>query len=146
MRPCKKLRYHGGKTVPVFLFDGTILTPVRELLRLFRVDRVPREAYATTPLFRRSSGASFTTDYVREVVRFLMRSVGLPPGMYEGHSLRIGGRPPRWRRTSRRPLSEPWVDGTRTFLSCLPAGFAFVRPPDELGYRLNFLRGLRGDV
>ncbi|KOO23995.1 hypothetical protein Ctob_005785 [Chrysochromulina tobinii] len=91
MRPCKKLRYHGGKTVPVFLFDGSVLTPVQELLRLFRVDRVPPEAYATTPLFRRSSGVSFTTDYVREVVRFLMRSVGLPPGLYGGHSLRIGG-------------------------------------------------------
>ena len=79
------------KTVPVFLYDGTILTPVQDLLRLFRVDRVPPEAYASTPLFRRSSGAPFTTDYVREVVRFLMRSVGLPPSLYGGHSLRIGG-------------------------------------------------------
>ena len=91
MRPCKKLRYRGGKTVPVFLYDGTILTPVQDLIRLFRVDRVPPEAYAATPLFRRSSGACFTTDYVREVVRFLMRSVGLPPSLYGGHSLRIGG-------------------------------------------------------
>ena len=41
MRPCKKLRYRGGKTVPVFLYDGSILTPVQDLLRLFRVDRVP---------------------------------------------------------------------------------------------------------
>ena len=28
---------------------------------------------------------------MREVVRLLMRSVGLPPGLYGGHSLRIGG-------------------------------------------------------
>ena len=62
-----------------------------DLTRLFRVDCVPPEAYAATPLFRRSSGACFTTDYVREVVRFLMRSVGLPPSLYGGHSLRIGG-------------------------------------------------------
>eukprot|EP00900_Chrysochromulina_parva_P026168 jgi/Chrpa1/8185/Chrysochromulina_OHIO_Genome00017880-RA len=82
MRPCKKLRYHGGKTVPVFLFDGTILTPVRELLRLFRVDRVPPEAYDTTPLFWRSSGASFTTDYVREVVRFLARREARIPKVF----------------------------------------------------------------
>ncbi len=87
----KKHSTRFGKTVPVFLFDGSVLTPVQELLRLFRVDRVPPEAYATTPLFRRSSGVSFTTDYVREVVRLLMRSVGLPPGLYGGHSLRIGG-------------------------------------------------------
>lgn len=91
MRPCKKLRYRGNKTVPVFLFDGSILTPVTELLRLFRVDRVPPEAYATTPLFRRASGKPYTTDYVREIVRFLMSSVGLPPLLYGGHSLRIGG-------------------------------------------------------
>ena len=40
----QKLRYYrGGKTVPVFLFDDTILTPVLDLLLLllFRVDRVP---------------------------------------------------------------------------------------------------------
>ena len=91
MRPCKKLRYRGGKTVPVFLFDGTVLTPVQDLLHLFRTDRVPAERHAVTPLFRRASGASFTTDYVREVVRFLMRSVGLDPALYGGHSLRIGG-------------------------------------------------------
>ena len=91
MRPCKKLRYRGNKTVPVFLFDGSILKPVTELLRLFRVDRVPPEAYATTPLFRRASGKPYTTDYVREIVRFLMSSVGLPPLLYGGHSLRIGG-------------------------------------------------------
>jgi hypothetical protein len=91
MRPCKKLRYRGGKTVPVFLFDGTILTPVQDLLLLFRIDRVPPERYDATPLFRRASGASFTTDYVREVVRFLMHSVGLAPELYGGHSLRIGG-------------------------------------------------------
>ena len=91
MRPCKKLRYRGGKTVPVFLFDGTVLTPVQDLLHLFRIDRVPAERHAVTPLFRRASGASFTTDYVREVVRFLMSSVGLDPALYGGHSLRIGG-------------------------------------------------------
>ena len=78
-------------SVPVFLFDGSILKPVTELLRLFRVDRVPPEAYATTPLFRRASGKPYTTDYVREIVRFLMSSVGLPPLLYGGHSLRIGG-------------------------------------------------------
>ena len=64
---------------------------------VIRVDRVPPEAYASTPLFRRSSGAPFTTDYVREVVRFLMSSVGLPP------SLNGGAQPSHWggvRRTS----------------------------------------------
>ena len=91
MRPCKKLRYRGGKTVPVFLFDGTVLTPVQNLLHLFRADRVPAERHDVTPLFRRASGASFTTDYVREVVRLLMSSVGLDPALYGGHSLRIGG-------------------------------------------------------
>jgi hypothetical protein len=86
MRPCKKLRYRGNKTVPVLLFDGSILKPVTELLRLFRVDRVPPEACATTPLFRRALGKPYTTDYVREVVRFLMSSVGLPPLLYGGHT------------------------------------------------------------
>jgi len=82
------------------------------------LDRVPPEAYATTPLFRRSSGVSFTTDYVREVVRFLMRSVGLPPGLYGGHSLRIGGASAALAaNVSEAVIREPWVDGTWTFMS-----------------------------
>ena len=91
MRPCKKLRYSGGKSVPVILYDGSLLQPVTELLRLFQFDGVPDAEAASTPLFRRDSGAAYTTDYVREVVRYLMKGIGLPPRLYGGHSLRIGG-------------------------------------------------------
>jgi hypothetical protein len=91
MRPCKKLKYRPGKTVPVMLYDGAVLTPVSDLLRLFQVDGVPPDREATTPLFRMASGAAFTTKYVREVVRFLVEAVGLDGALYGGHSLRIGG-------------------------------------------------------
>jgi hypothetical protein len=91
MRPCKKLRYRAGKTVPVVLYDGTVLSPVQDLLHLFRVDGVPSHLEGVTPLFRRQRNEAFTTTFVRTVVRYLVSAVGLEPSLYGGHSLRIGG-------------------------------------------------------
>ena len=91
VRPCKKLRYRGAKTVPVVLRDGTVLQPVTELARLFAVDAVSAEELAATPLFRREDGSAFTTAFVRGLVKLCMHRVGRDPAMFGAHSLRIGG-------------------------------------------------------
>jgi hypothetical protein len=150
MRPCKKLRYHGGKTVPVFLFDGTILTPVRELLRLFRVDRVPREAYATTPLFRRSSSDRLgrplpQTTYARSFGS-LCALLGFPRGMYGGHSLRIGGASAALAANVSEAIIRAMGRWDSDVFELSTCGVRFRAPgPDGLDYmyHLNFLRGLR---
>ena len=77
--------------MPVYLYDGALLQPVASLLNLFSVDAVPAEVAAVTPLFRLESGQAYTTTFVRRLVRHLMESLGLPPLLYGGHSLRIGG-------------------------------------------------------
>ena len=43
------------------------------------------------PLFCTSDGAAVTVDMVRDEVKALMQSIGLDPGLYGAHSLRIGG-------------------------------------------------------
>ena len=90
MRPCKKLRYAGAKTVPVYLQDGDFLRPVAALWDLFQFDPVPDEALSSTALFR-FDGVPFSTAFVRSLVRMLMESVGEDPFAFGAHSLRIGG-------------------------------------------------------
>ena len=93
MRPCEKGKMGmQGKTVKVWLAGGgSHLDPVAALEELFRVDAVPREEWASTPLFREADGNAFTTRRVRAVVRGLMECGGEPPLEFGAHSLRIGG-------------------------------------------------------
>ena len=70
---------------------GGYLDPVRALERLFVVDKVPREEWAATPLFREADGRAPTTARVRTVVRSLMAAAGEESSRFGAHSLRIGG-------------------------------------------------------
>ena len=91
MRPCKNDKVEQGKTVPLLLpAGGRFLDPVAALERLFELDPVPKEEWATTPLFR-EDGKAITTRRTRAVVKALMAAVGEDPNLYGGHSLRIGG-------------------------------------------------------
>jgi hypothetical protein len=81
-----------GKWVPLELEGGgTLLDPVAALEELFRLDPVPEKEWASTPLFRRSTGLAFKVREVRGMVRYLMASLGLDPLKFGAHSLRIGG-------------------------------------------------------
>ena len=93
VRPRKKgARTVQGKSVEVLLVGGgRFLDPVRALRRLFVEDPVPRQHWATTPLFRDECGAAFTTAKVRGVVKWLVEVEGGDSRLYGAHSLRIGG-------------------------------------------------------
>ena len=93
MRPCEKGKMGTqGKTVTVWLAGGgRYLDPVMALRHLFEVDPVPKEKWASTPLFREADGSAFTTRRVRTVVRGLVAFLGDNPAVYGAHSLRIGG-------------------------------------------------------
>jgi hypothetical protein len=81
-----------GKWVPLELEGGgALLDPVAALERLFALDPVPSGQWATTPLFRRESGAAFRVREVRGMVRMLMAGLGLDASKFGAHSLRIGG-------------------------------------------------------
>jgi hypothetical protein len=91
MRPAKTGAGQ-GKWVPLELEGGgTILDPVAALERMFKVDAVPRELWASTPLFRRASGSALRVREVRGMVRALMAGLGLDATKFGAHSLRIGG-------------------------------------------------------
>jgi len=79
--------------LPVYLpAGGRFIDPAASLERLFRIDPVAPEDFATTPLFRDpSNGKAITTAQLRTFVRAWMRSIGLDPAKYGAHSLRIGG-------------------------------------------------------
>ena len=80
-----------GKTTPLILGGGgKFFDPVRELRRLFTDDPVPREQWASTPLFRVGL-APMRVAWVRDVVKALMGAVGCEPARFGAHSLRIGG-------------------------------------------------------
>ena len=90
VRPCKKPNMRAGKTVEVVLRDGVYLRPVTRLRALVEGDPTQGDPRAT-PLFRQASGASFTTRYIRRMVKALARAVGEDPRQYGAQSLRIGG-------------------------------------------------------
>ena len=90
MRPCKKLRYYGAKTVPVVLRDGSVLKPVTELARMMTSDPVSEGERAATPLFRAGT-AAVTTTMMRGLVKAVVAAMGRDPSEYGAHSLRIGG-------------------------------------------------------
>jgi hypothetical protein len=91
MRPAKGAPGQ-GKTVPLILGGGgSLLDPVRALRRLFAMDPVAPEDEASTPLFRRPSGAAIRVSETRTVVKALMALLGLDAQRFGAHSLRIGG-------------------------------------------------------
>jgi hypothetical protein len=93
MRPLKSERYR-SKSVPIILAEGgSILDPVRALWNMVMADPVPEERREMTPLFRHAQGErrAFSVREVREMVKRLMQSLGLPRARFGAHSLRIGG-------------------------------------------------------
>ena len=85
----KQLTY---KTVPVYLVGGgTLIDPIAELERMLELDPVAEDMRSVTPLFRDDAGAAFRRRDVSRAVKSLMESIGLDPGCFGAHSLRIGG-------------------------------------------------------
>eukprot|EP00966_Prymnesium_polylepis_P263285 6081389-Prymnesium_polylepis.1 len=85
----KQLTY---KTVPVSLVgSGTLIDPIAELERMIELETVAEELRSIVPLFRDDAGAAFRRRDVSRVVKSLMDSIGLDPGYFGAHSLRIGG-------------------------------------------------------
>ena len=69
---------------------GSLLDPVRLMMRMIALDPMPASEAATTPLFRRL-GRCITVRKVRGMVQRLMACLGLDPRRFGAHSLRIGG-------------------------------------------------------
>lgn len=81
-----------GKTVEVVVRSGgSLFDPVKELRRLYELDPCSEERMRTTPLFRDAQGAAFTVAKVRQMVKALMKAIGLDPVHFGAHSMRIGG-------------------------------------------------------
>ena len=94
MRPRKQgaRKTQQGKQVPVLLTSGgKFLDPVKALKELFERDPVPRDLWASTPLFRGADGAAFSTARIRGLVKWMVAADGGDPALYGAHSLRIGG-------------------------------------------------------
>ena len=91
MRKRKDLKVLRGKHATVVLAGGgSVFDPVRRLERWLRARRV-LGLPADGPLFCWPDGSPLTTRQVRAEVRAAMQAAGLPPLLYGGHSLRIGG-------------------------------------------------------
>ena len=87
----ERMRRTKGVTFTLRACPHALLDPVAELWAMFAADPVPEAERASTPLFRKASGASISTDDVCAMVRALMASVGEVPTEYGAHSMRIGG-------------------------------------------------------
>ena len=74
-----------GKTAPVTLRDGSLLTPASDLKRLHAL----RRPLPTDPLFV-LDGRPVTDRQVTQILRWLMQRVGERPASFSSHSLRIG--------------------------------------------------------
>lgn len=86
VRPRKKGARCKGKSVPVFVRDGTLLQPVQSLRRML----AQRRAAPNAPLFV-LGGEPLRASEMHGVVKWLMASVGQNPDEFGSHSLRIGG-------------------------------------------------------
>jgi hypothetical protein len=96
MRPCKNMQTLHGKTVPLVIGGGgEFVDAVREMRNLLRVDPVPADKAASTPLFRQhlddGSVVPLSTKRVRAWIKSLMASLGEDPTEFGNHSMRIGG-------------------------------------------------------
>ena len=91
--PCKNMAHLSGKTVPIVIgAGGEHIDAVAEVRNLVRVDRAPLMELKDVPLFRDpSSNKPLTVDFMRAMVKQLMRLVGEDPEEFGTHSLRIGG-------------------------------------------------------
>ena len=92
MRPAKNMRHMRGKTVPIVIgAGGTFVDAHAEVAEMLRVDPTPPGKEATTPMFRRADGSAFSVEYVRDLVKLLMSTIGECAADFGAHSLRIGG-------------------------------------------------------
>ena len=81
-----------GKTYTLFLRGGgTLIDAVSEVMLYIEMDPVAPEAEDSTPLFRRADGTALRREDVAEMVKYLMKAIGLNPDRFGAHSLRIGG-------------------------------------------------------
>ena len=93
MLPCKNMRHLNGKTVPLAVgAGGEFVDAVAEMQNLLRVDPIPDDAAATTPLFRHVvSNQPLRTGSLRRLLQSFMLAIGEVPKQFGLHSLRIGG-------------------------------------------------------
>ena len=89
MHPCKNMRHIAGKTCPLVIgAGGNYVDAVAEIRNLLEVDPAPDDA----PLFRNpSTNQPLSYQYMLDMTRHLVQSVGLTPHEYGTHSFRIGG-------------------------------------------------------
>ena len=93
MLPCKNMRHLNGKTVPLAIgAGGELIDAVWEMNNLMRVDPTPFGMEESTPLFRTPrNNEPLRTDFLRDITRQLMRSIGEEADDFNLHSYRIGG-------------------------------------------------------
>ena len=94
MAPCKNMHHLSGKTCALVIgAGGEFIDAVAEVRNMLRVDPLlPGQDPKSVPLFRRAGSTEpLRTNFMRDVVRRLMRSVGENPAQFGTHSLRIGG-------------------------------------------------------
>ena len=92
MRPCKNMNHLRGKTVPLVIgAGGTMIDAVAELHNMVRLNPVVAGRESMTPMFRDANGAALKSGEIRDLVKYLMRSMGEDPAHFGLHSMRIGG-------------------------------------------------------
>ena len=83
-------RDHPGK--PLVRDTGNPLCPVTALEDYLEGDPLERGADPNScPLFRHTDGTSLSGDDIHKFIKAAMENIGLKPGHFGGHSLRIGG-------------------------------------------------------
>ena len=82
-----------GSSRTHYCTGDALVCPVRsmEVLRSWAPERFGRGPEAQLPLFRWYSGAVLKREEVQELLQKAATAVGLPPGRFMSHSLRIGG-------------------------------------------------------
>ena len=89
MHPCKNMKHISGKTCPLIVgAGGQHVDAVAELHNLRRVDPSGDDS----PLFRDpATNKPLAYNYMLDMVKKLMTSIGEPPEHFGTHSMRIGG-------------------------------------------------------
>ena len=89
MHPCKNMRHLNDKNCPLIVgAGGSFVDSVDEMANLLAVDKAPKDA----PLFRDpSTNKPFTYEFILNLTKQLMQSIGEDPTQFGAHSYRIGG-------------------------------------------------------
>jgi hypothetical protein len=93
MHPCKNMHHLSGKTCPLVIgAGGEYIDSVAEIQNLLRVDEEMFRKDEDVPLFRDpSTNLPLSYNFILDVTRKLMESIGEDPSQFGTHSYRIGG-------------------------------------------------------